>query len=225
MGNFIGLVYATLKEEGIDTSKLSTNQAIEKFKELQEKKGNTSGSITEASEKERTQAENRKMNGESPKTETKGTPKQTEKQQPKYERNTSFENNMEIDWDLAEKNEKINGKNAKNPKRHDKYGNELISDEAFKVGQEAGQSYLDYEAKYGNDLSKLKRSNVFLDHLSGIIGNAITNNGFDPNQDITYTDQNQIIGSLIGEEVDLEKYSTRQSNGFTGRKYIDYQPK
>ena len=54
MGNFIGLVYATLKEEGIDTSKLSTNQAIEKFKELQEKKGNTSGSITEASEKERT---------------------------------------------------------------------------------------------------------------------------------------------------------------------------
>lgn len=50
MANFIGLVYATLKEEGIDTNKLSTNQAVEKFKELQEKKGNTSGSITEASE-------------------------------------------------------------------------------------------------------------------------------------------------------------------------------
>ena len=79
MGNFIGLVYATLKEEGIDTSKLSTNQAIEKFKELQEKKGNTSGSITEASEKERTQAENRKMNGESPKTETKGDTKTNRK--------------------------------------------------------------------------------------------------------------------------------------------------
>lgn len=35
MANFIGLVYATLKENGIDTSKMSTDEAVAKFKELQ----------------------------------------------------------------------------------------------------------------------------------------------------------------------------------------------
>lgn len=35
MANFIGLVYATLKEKGIDTSKMSTDEAVAKFKELQ----------------------------------------------------------------------------------------------------------------------------------------------------------------------------------------------
>ena len=35
MANFIGLVYATLKEKGIDTSGMSTDEAVAKFKELQ----------------------------------------------------------------------------------------------------------------------------------------------------------------------------------------------
>ena len=34
MANFIGLVYATLKEEGIDTKGMSTDEAVAKFKEL-----------------------------------------------------------------------------------------------------------------------------------------------------------------------------------------------
>lgn len=290
MANFIGLVYATLKNEGIDTKGMSTDEAVKKYNELQEKSGGKSG------EKEGTPAENKKLaekvadKGEEIKkgeydekvvaytdgdksygiykapngkyynsygsskagmfdTEAEAR-EMMKKHRPKaeeiksgyngisnadewkgktieYKRNydTSIENNMEIDWDLAEKNEKENGKFAKNPNRHDKYGNELLSDEAFKVGVEAGKSYLDYQNKYGNDLQTLKKSNVFLRGIEKVIGNAITNNGFDPKQDMTYTDYNQIIGSLIGEEVDMEKYESRQSNGFTGRKYIDYQPK
>lgn len=142
-----------------------------------------------------------------------------------YKRKTDFESNQDIDWDLAEENEKINGKNAKNPKRHDKYGNELLSDEAFKIGQEAGKSYLEFQAKYGRDLSKNKKNNALLSGLSEVITNAITNNGFDPNQNITYSDINQIIGSITGEEVDMEKFELQNGSGFTGRKYIDYQPK
>lgn len=35
MANFIGLVYATLKENGIDTKGMSTDEAVAKFNELQ----------------------------------------------------------------------------------------------------------------------------------------------------------------------------------------------
>lgn len=35
MANFIGLVYATLKSKGIDTSGMSTDEAVAKFNELQ----------------------------------------------------------------------------------------------------------------------------------------------------------------------------------------------
>lgn len=55
MSNFIGLVFATLKNEGIDTSGMSTDEAIKKYNELQEKSGGKSG------EKEPTPAENRRM--------------------------------------------------------------------------------------------------------------------------------------------------------------------
>lgn len=40
MGNFIGLVYGTLKEKGIDTSKMSREEAIAKFNELKNEDGN-----------------------------------------------------------------------------------------------------------------------------------------------------------------------------------------
>ena len=55
MANFIGLVYATLKKEGIDTSKMDNAQAIAKYNELQKKSGGKAG------EKEGTPAENREM--------------------------------------------------------------------------------------------------------------------------------------------------------------------
>lgn len=55
MANFMGLVYATLKKEGIDTSKLSTDEAVAKYNELQKKSGGKAG------EKEPTPAEQRKF--------------------------------------------------------------------------------------------------------------------------------------------------------------------
>lgn len=48
MANFIALVYATLKNEGVDTSEMSTDEAVAKFKELQKKSG---GSGTPAENK------------------------------------------------------------------------------------------------------------------------------------------------------------------------------
>lgn len=47
MANFLGLVYATLKNEGIDTSNMSSDEAVKKFNEL--KKG---GDGTPAEQKE-----------------------------------------------------------------------------------------------------------------------------------------------------------------------------
>lgn len=55
MANFIGLVYATLKAEGIDTAGMSTDEAVAKYNELQKEGGGKAG------EKEGTPAENRKL--------------------------------------------------------------------------------------------------------------------------------------------------------------------
>lgn len=216
------MVFATLKNEGIDTSGMSTDEAVNKYNELQKKTGGKAGAD------QPTPAENRRVGAD--KTElsnrtigNKETKAKVEKT-PEFKRNINFEDNQEIDWDLAEKNEKTNGSRAKNPNRHDKWGNELLSDEAFNVGLEAGKSYLDYVTKY-NDLSTLKRSNVFLGGLDETITNAITNNGFNPKNDTTYQDKNEIIGNLLGEEVDMEKYGIDATKGFTGKKYIGYKPK
>lgn len=55
MANFIGMVFATLKEEGIDTKGMSTDDAVAKFKELQKSSGGKEG------ETEGTPAEQRKV--------------------------------------------------------------------------------------------------------------------------------------------------------------------
>lgn len=137
--------------------------------------------------------------------------------------NTNYNDNQEIDWDLARQNEKINGSKAKNSKRHDKYGNELLSDEAFNVGLEGGMSYLEYVSQYQDDISPLKNNRVFLSGLQASIENSITNNGFDPNSDLTYQDLNEIAGNLFGEEIDFEQLELGNTV-FTGRKYMGYKP-
>ncbi len=45
MANFIGLVYATLKQEGIDTKGMSTDEAVAKYNELTKTKKQTSEEI------------------------------------------------------------------------------------------------------------------------------------------------------------------------------------
>lgn len=127
----------------------------------------------------------------------------------------------EIDYDKAEKNE---NPNYKNPKRKDKYGNELISDEGFKAGYNGAKAYLDYMTKF-HDYDKLKKSNIFLSGLQAAANKAITESGYNPDFDITYQDLNEIIGSLLNEEVDYEKYEQNATSGFTGKKYSGYKPK
>lgn len=58
MANFIGLVYATLKNEGVDTKGMSTDEAVAKYNELQKKDGGKAG------EKEGTPAEQRALKNE-----------------------------------------------------------------------------------------------------------------------------------------------------------------
>jgi len=76
MANFIGLVYATLKNEGVDTKGMSTDEAVKKYNELQKTSGGKEG------EKEATPAENRAIE----KMDAKDQPKQQEKKE--YERNS-----------------------------------------------------------------------------------------------------------------------------------------
>ena len=56
MSNFIGMVFATLKNEGIDTSGMSTDEAVKKYNELQKKTGGKAGAD------QPTPAENKKIN-------------------------------------------------------------------------------------------------------------------------------------------------------------------
>ena len=220
MANFIGMVFATLQKEGVNTKGMSTDEAVKKFNEL---KGKNGGGKEGGDKKAQSQDKKELTPNESKRLQELGV-EERPTQNSSFKKNTNFLDNQDIDWELAEKNEKLNGSKAKNPNRHDKYGNELLSDEAFKVGLEAGQSYVDYMTKY-DDISKLRQSNVFLGHLSDIIGNAITNNGFNPNQDTTYQDYNEIIGNILGDEVNIETYEARKGTGYVGRKYQGYKPK
>lgn len=55
MANFIGLVYATLKNEGIDTKGMSTDEAVDKYNEL---KGKGEGTPAEQRKMEQLDIEN-----------------------------------------------------------------------------------------------------------------------------------------------------------------------
>ena len=140
-----------------------------------------------------------------------------------YERKTDRKSNEDIDWDRVERNEKINGAKGKSQTRKDKYGNPLVSDEAFIAGYEAGKDYLEDSLKY-NSLESLKKSNVFLGYLRDFVSNSIINNGYDPELDTTYQDENEIIGAITGEEVDMEEYESNATKGWTGKKYNGYKP-
>lgn len=80
MANFIGLVYATLKKEGIDTSNMSTDEAVKKFKELQgsgekespeDVKKKLNGEKKEGKEEQKPEDVKKKLGGESPKEDNK----------------------------------------------------------------------------------------------------------------------------------------------------------
>ena len=126
------------------------------------------------------------------------------------------ENIDDIDYDKAEKNEKKNADKGRKP-------DGSLSDEAFKIGQKGAKTYLDFMTQY-NDLDDLKGSNIFLGGLQNAVSKAITEAGYNPNFELTYNDFNDVIGSVLGEEVDIAEYEQNATKGFTGKKYSGYEP-
>ena len=114
-------------------------------------------------------------------------------------------------------------KNNKSGERKDKYGNPLLSDDAFKVGQKAAQEYLD-QLNAGEGFEKAKGSFVTLGGFQDAISDALEQAGYNQDYDLTYQDLNEIVGSVTGEEVDFEDYEGN-GKGWTGKKYDGYVPK
>ena len=94
MSNFIGMVFATLKKEGIDTSKMNTSEAIAKYNEIQ---GGSGGSSAKGEE--------------TPKTEQKtaGTGKET------AEKGTTEKDSADA---TVSKKETVEGNKTSSPKEH-----------------------------------------------------------------------------------------------------------
>lgn len=113
-------------------------------------------------------------------------------------------------------------KSHKSADRKDKYGNPLVSDDAFKVGQKAAKEYLDQLNK-GEGFNAAKGSFVTLGGFRDAISDALEQAGLDPDYDLTYQDLNEIIGSVTGEEIDFEDYEGN-GKGWTGKKYSGYKP-
>ena len=197
------VAYGLAKEQGIDTKDMSPKEVWEALA----KKGITEKSVSEKGLQD-------KSIGEAKSSSVKSTYK------------IDFNNyDEDIDWDTAEKNEKINGNKGKNEKRKDKYGNPLVSDEAFNVGVDAVKGYLDYMSKDGLDHKKLKASNIYADALQNVISKAITEAGYNPASDITETDFNEIIGTATGEEYKTELDRTGSGEKrWTGKAYTGYNP-
>ena len=113
----------------------------------------------------------------------------------------------------------------KHATRKDKYGNPLVSDEAFKVGVEAAKKVIEENKKYGDEHGKMKDSFVYQDQLKDAIRDAFEEKGLNPDYDLTYQDYNEMIGAATGEEVDFEVGESNWQKAWKNRPYIGYQPK
>lgn len=99
---------------------------------------------------------------------------------------------------------------GKNINRQDKYGNYLLNNEAFNLGVNAIKEYLERFTAIASERKQtaheyLKGSNIYVDALIEVSGNAIEAAGLNPNYDITYTDFNEMIEAATGEKINLEK--------------------
>lgn len=123
---------------------------------------------------------------------------------------------------FSNQNSEETTKSHKSAERKDKYGNPLVSDDAFKVGQKAAKEYLDQLNK-GEGFGAAKGSFVTLGGFRDAVSDALEQAGLDPDYDLTYQDLNEIIGSVTGEEIDFEDYEDK-GRGWTGKKYSGYKP-
>lgn len=145
MSNFIGMVFATLKKEGIDTSKMDTSEAIAKYNEIQ---GNGGGSSAKGEETPKAEQ----------KTETKGketAEKGTDKKDPEIEKlsgetGLGYKDAERMHKEIQEEDEAyknfLNNKTEEN--RNDKYT----------TGNPDNVSKQSTIANIGNDLQNYKGS-------------------------------------------------------------------
>ena len=103
---------------------------------------------------------------------------------------------------------------GKNLNRQDKYGNYLLSDEAFNIGVKAMKNYIDSFREEAEMIKGrtphqfLKRSNIYVDALIEVSSEAITDANLNPNFDITNTDFSEMIEKATNEKIDLSKRTT-----------------
>lgn len=144
MSNFIGMVFATLKKEGIDTSKMDTSEAIAKYNEIQGNGGSSAkGEETPKAEK---------------KTETKGkdtATKESNKQDPEIEKLSSetglgYKDAERMYKEIQEEDEAY--KNFLNNKTEEN------RDDKYTTGNPDNVSKQSTIANIGNDLQNYKGS-------------------------------------------------------------------
>lgn len=95
MSNFIGMVFATLKKEGIDTSKMDTSEAIAKYNEIQGSGGGSSAKGEETPKTEQKTAETGKETVEKGTTE-KDSADATVSKKETVEEETTQKSNREL---------------------------------------------------------------------------------------------------------------------------------
>lgn len=83
MSNFIGMVFATLKKEGIDTSKMDTSEAIAKYNELKGGEGGSNAKGEETPKQEEKTAETGKETAKKTDAEKDSTVATVAKEEPK----------------------------------------------------------------------------------------------------------------------------------------------
>lgn len=195
MSNFIGMVFATLKKEGIDTSKMDTSEAIAKYNEIQ---GGGNGSSAKGEE--------------TPKTEKKTaeTGKQT------AERGTiekdSADATVSKKETVEEEPKKVDASELYDESRKDKYGNPMLSKKYHDIAKQAGQEYIDSMTKYYS-MDKLIQSNVFPGYLCNKICDGL-NEATNDIPDITTTEIEEIVSELTGYNFNYDEYETGRG-GYT----------
>ena len=145
MANFIALVYATLKNEGVNTSGMSTDEAVEKFKQLQKKSGGSG-----------TPAENRKL-------EEKGISAKDDKPNVKEEKVEVKETANYRPSEFIKQVKEYQPKTDIEKKNIDKYLDDLknepkISNDMKKVAEKIGSDLLGFDFR-------VKSANSFLRKL------------------------------------------------------------
>ena len=152
-----------------------------------------------------------------------------------YEDALEQSKNMEFINKIQKRKQELNLKQektkGKSETRKDKYGNSLLSDDAFKIGVEAMKKYI---AKF-EPMAKstpnqtahefLKGSNIYVDALTEVASDAIEEAGLNPDFDITYQYINEMIGAATGDEIDVENSKQEAKfDAWTGKKYNGYDP-